>query len=59
MVVARAPVEVLPLGAWLPLHPPEASQEVAFVELQVSVELPPGATFGGEGVSTIVDNETG
>ena len=37
----------VPLVALLPLQPPEAVQEVALVELQVSVEAPPVATTDG------------
>jgi hypothetical protein len=37
----RAPVECDPLVASLPVHPPEAVQEVAFVVDQLNVELPP------------------
>jgi hypothetical protein len=33
--------DCVPLVALAPLHPPEAVQEVALVELHVSVELPP------------------
>ena len=36
-----APVEAVPLVASLPLHAPDAVQEVALVEDQVSVALPP------------------
>ena len=36
-----APVDWEPLVAWLPDQPPEALQEVAFVVVQVKVELPP------------------
>ncbi|HEY3783667.1 MAG TPA: hypothetical protein VGL55_00125 [Steroidobacteraceae bacterium] len=39
VVLLSAPVLLLPLGANEPLHPPEAVHEVAFVELQVRVEL--------------------
>ncbi len=40
-----------PLVAWVPDQPPEAVQEVALVELQVSVEVPPEATLVGLAVS--------
>ena len=36
-----------PLTALLPDHPPEAVQEVALVDDQVKVELPPLATVLG------------
>ena len=38
----------------MPLQPPEALQLVALVELQVSVEDPPLATFIGFAVSVTV-----
>ena len=41
MFAIRGPVLWLPLGASVPLHPPDAVQEVALVELQVSVEAAP------------------
>jgi hypothetical protein len=37
VLALSAPVEALPLVPSLPLHPPEALQEVAPVVLQVSV----------------------
>ncbi len=43
-----------PLVAWVPDQPPEAVQEVALVELQVSVEVPPEATLVGLAVSVTV-----
>jgi hypothetical protein len=42
-----APVDCEPLTALLPDHPPEAVQEVALVDDQVKVELPPLATVLG------------
>ncbi len=36
-----APLDCDPLVAWLPDHPPEAVQEVAFVVDQLKVELFP------------------
>jgi hypothetical protein len=45
--LVRLPVEAEPLVGSLPLQPPEATQEVAFVEVQVSVELAPFATVLG------------
>ncbi len=48
MVVAvRAPVLAVPLAAFVPLQPPEAVHEVAFVELHVKVAAPPLATLVG------------
>jgi hypothetical protein len=41
VVAVSAPVLWVPLVASVPLHPPEAVQEVALVELQVSVVAPP------------------
>ena len=43
----RAPLECDPLVAWVPLQPPDAAQEVALVDVQDSVELPPLATVLG------------
>ena len=40
-------MECVPLIASVPLHPPDAVQEVALVEDQDSVELPPFATVLG------------
>jgi len=42
-----APVDCEPLTPLLPDHPPEAVQEVALVDDQVKVELPPLATVLG------------
>jgi len=36
-----APVDCVPLKAWVPDQPPEAVQAVAFVLAQVNVELAP------------------
>lgn len=47
MVAVTTPVEAVPLVAWPPLHPPEAPQLVALVELQVRVEEPPLGTLDG------------
>jgi hypothetical protein len=38
------PVDCVPLSALLPLHAPEPVQAVAFVAVQLSVELVPLAT---------------
>jgi hypothetical protein len=40
-------VDSVPLVALTPLHPPDAVQFVALVELQVSVEVPPEITLAG------------
>ena len=50
----RAPVLCVPLVALVPLQPPEAVQEVALVELHVSVEAPPLAMDVGFAVSVTV-----
>jgi hypothetical protein len=51
VVALSAPVVVEPLVASLPLQPPDAVQEVALVEDQVNVELPPLATLVGAALS--------
>jgi len=50
-VALTAPVACEPLIARAPDQPPEAVQEVALVEVQVSVELPPLAMFVGLALS--------
>ena len=47
MLLVRGPTCALPEVALVPLHPPEAVQLVAFVELQVSVGVPLVATEVG------------
>jgi hypothetical protein len=47
VVVASAPVDWLPLVAFVPVQPPLAEQEVAFVLVQLSVDAPPLATEVG------------
>lgn len=47
VLLVKAPVDSEPLVATFPDHPPEAMQLVAFVLLQVKVELPPPATLVG------------
>jgi hypothetical protein len=54
VVALRAPVETLPLVPRVPLQPAEAVHEVAYVELQVSVEALPLATPAGFAVSVTV-----
>jgi hypothetical protein len=44
----------VPLAASVPLQPPEAVQESALIELQVSDAVPPRATAPGEAVSVAV-----
>jgi hypothetical protein len=44
----------VPLGASVPLQPPEAVQDSALVELHVSDEVPPRATAAGEAVRIAV-----
>jgi hypothetical protein len=46
-LAVRAPVDCEPLTALLPDHAPEALHEVALLETQVKVELPPFATVLG------------
>ena len=41
VLVVNAPVFTAPLAGFVPLQPPEAVHDVALVELQVSVEVPP------------------
>jgi hypothetical protein len=52
--LVRLPVEAEPLVASAPLQPPEAVQEVAFVEDQVNVALPPLVTVLGLAESVTV-----
>jgi len=49
-----APVAWLPLVANVPLQLPEAVQDVAFVELHVSVDAPPLAIAVGDAASVAV-----
>ena len=44
----------VPLIAFVPLQPPEAAQDVAFVDVQLSVDAPPLATEVGLPVSVTV-----
>ena len=44
----------LPLVAIVPLHPPEAVQDVALIELHVSVEAPPIMTTEGFAMTVAV-----
>jgi hypothetical protein len=54
VVAFRAPVDWLPLVALAPVQPPDAVQLVAFVVLQVSVELSPLPIDNGAAVSVTV-----
>ena len=54
MFAVKALVLCVPLAANVPLQPPEAVQDVALVELQVSVEAPPLATLVGFAVNAAV-----
>jgi hypothetical protein len=45
---------MLPLVAWVPLQPAEATHEVALVVLQVRVAVPPAATIAGVACSITV-----
>jgi hypothetical protein len=53
-VAESAPVDCVPLVALLPLQPPDAVQLVAFVLLQLNVELAPLAMEVGLTVSVTV-----
>jgi hypothetical protein len=54
-VVAVMGAEIcVPPAASVPLQPPEAAQESASVELQLSDEVPPRATVSGDAVSVAV-----
>ena len=52
--MVRAPVLCVPLAICVPLQPPEAVHDVALVELQVSMEVPPPAIEVGLAVSVAV-----
>jgi hypothetical protein len=47
LVAFSAPVDAEPESCFVPLHAPDAAQSVAFVLIQESVELPPGAVLEG------------
>ena len=53
-VAVRAPVDLLPFVATVPLQAPEAVHDVAFVEVQLMVEAAPDVIVGGEAPSDIV-----
>ncbi len=46
-VAVRGPVDCVPLTALLPDQPPDAAHEVAFMDCQVRVALPPLETALG------------
>jgi hypothetical protein len=50
----NAPVARLPLADRVPVQPPEARQEVAPTDFQLSVEEPPAATATGEALRLAV-----
>src|SRR5277367_3486281 len=54
VVAASVPVPWLPLMALVPLQPPDAAQEVALVELHVSVEAPFVPTIVGYAIRVAV-----
>jgi hypothetical protein len=54
VIAVTAPVLCVPLVPFVPLQPPEAVQDVALVELQVSVEAAPLATEVGFAVNVTV-----
>ena len=54
LVAVSGVVPCVPLVALVPLQPPEAAQEVALVELHVSIDVPPLATEVGFAVNVTV-----
>jgi hypothetical protein len=58
VVAVSAPVGLLPLVATVPLQPPEAVHDVAFVELQLRVEVLPEAMLVGDALSDTVGATT-
>jgi hypothetical protein len=54
VLVATAPVLCVPLAGKVPVQPPEAAQDVAFVELQVNAEALPAAMAIGLAASVAV-----
>jgi len=54
VVALSAPVDCEPLVAKVPDQPPEAAQEVAFVDVQLKVEVAPLATVLGLALSVTV-----
>jgi hypothetical protein len=58
VVVVNGPVDAVPLVDWPPVHPSEAVQLVALVDVQVSVEALPITTVVGLAVSVTVGPRT-
>jgi hypothetical protein len=54
VVAASAPVTWEPEVGFVPLHPPEAVHEVALLEDQLRVAVPPAATSDGVAVNATV-----
>jgi hypothetical protein len=54
VVALSAPVDALPLTAFVPLQPPDAVHADAFAVLHVRVEAPAGATLVGLAASVTV-----
>ena len=54
-----APVDCVPLVAWLPDHPPEAAHEVALLDDHVRVELLPLAIVLGLALRVTVGAASG
>jgi hypothetical protein len=50
VLLVRVPVDIVPLVGTLPCQPPEAEQEVAPLDFQARVELPPLLTVVGDAV---------
>ena len=59
MVALSAPVDALPLVAFVPLQPPDAAHADAFAVLHVSVEAPAAATLVGLAASVTVGSGGG
>jgi hypothetical protein len=58
VVAVSALVLSVPLVAFVPLQPPEAVQDVALVELHVSIDVPPLATEVGDALMDAVGVES-
>jgi hypothetical protein len=54
VLAVSAPVLCVPLAVFVPLQPSEAVQDVALVELQVNMDVPPLAIVVGLAVSVAV-----
>ena len=55
-MAVSGPTEAVPLVLVLLVQPPVAVQEVAFIEVQLSLELPPLTMLAGEAVRVTVGN---